>query len=330
MSDHAIICIGASAGGVEAVRDLLANLPADLPAAVFVVIHTSPEGPGLLPDLLNRVSQLPVITAVNNGPVLPGRVYVAPLNRHLIVDRDNVKVQRGPTENNHRPAIDPLFRSAAKAYGPRVIGVILTGFLDDGAAGLAVIKRFRGATVVQDPEEAIAPSMPEAAIAAANPEFIVPMAEMPGVLIRLSETSRSNVLPWTEPREEEVERTGTPSAYVCPDCKGTLWEVADGDALRFHCRVGHNFTAESMMSSHDDAVERALWEALRALDERADLTGRLAAKAKERNHTMAEVRFRQKTEAARQNAEVLRKVLMDGDESQMPVTHDPKLQTGSD
>jgi len=328
MSDHAIIVIGASAGGVEAVRELLANIPPDIGSAIFVVIHTSPDGPGLLPDLLNRVSKSPVITAVDNGPLLPGRVYVPPLDKHLIVDRDVVRVQRGPTENNHRPSIDPLFRSAAKAYGPRVIGVVLTGFLDDGAAGLAVIKRFGGSAVVQDPEEALARSMPEAAIAAAHPDFVVRLAEMPEILLRLSETSRSNVLPFAPP--EKAERTGTPSAYVCPECKGTLWEVYDGEALRFHCRVGHNFSAESMMRSHDTAVERALWEALRALDERADLTRRLAKKAKERNHAIAEVRFRQKTEFAKQNAEVLRRVLLNGDESQMPVTHDPKLETGTE
>lgn len=328
MSDHAIIVIGASAGGVETVRELLANIPPDIGSALFVVIHTSPDGPGLLPDLLNRVSKLPVITAVDNGPLLPGRVYVPPLDRHLIIDREVVRVQRGPTENNHRPSIDPLFRSAAKAYGPRVIGVVLTGFLDDGAAGLAVIKRFGGSAVVQDPEEALARSMPEAAMAATHVDFVVRLAEMPEILLRLSETSRSNVLPFTPP--EVAERTGTPSAYVCPECKGTLWEVHDGDALRFHCRVGHNFTAESMMRSHDKALERALWEALRALDERADLTRRLANKAKERNHAIAEVRFRQKTESARENAEVLRRVLLNGDESQMPVTHDPKLETGTE
>jgi two-component system chemotaxis response regulator CheB len=328
MPDHAIICIGASAGGVEAVSSLLANIPADISAAVFVVIHTGPDGPGLLPDLLNRVSKLPVITAVNNGPLLPGRAYLPPLDRHLIVEKDIVKVQRGPTENNHRPAIDPLFRSAAKAYGPRVIGVVLTGFLDDGAAGLAVIKRFGGMAVVQDPEDALAPSMPEAAIAAVKPDHVAPLAEMSTVLVQLCAKTRSTAVPFVRP--PEAERAGTPSAYVCPDCKGTLWEVQDGDALRFHCRVGHNYTAESMMRSHDDAVERALWEALRALDERADLTRRLERRAKERNHKMAEMRFRQKTLSARENAEVLRRVLMDGEESQMPVVHDPEVQTGTE
>jgi two-component system chemotaxis response regulator CheB len=156
-----IIVIGASAGGVEAFRALAAALPPDLPAAVFVVIHTSAESPGLLPQLINREGGLPAIEAENGAPVLPGRIYVARPDHHLTLDDGRLRVWAGPSENRHRPAIDPLFRSAAYNYGPRVIGVVLTGYLDDGAAGLGVIKERGGIAVVQDPDDALVPSMPK-------------------------------------------------------------------------------------------------------------------------------------------------------------------------
>ena len=187
MARKDIIVIGASAGGIEVLQTILSSLPWDFPASIFVVMHTSQEGPGLLPEILNRSSQMPVMFAVDHAPILPARVYVAPGGlRHLTLDRGTVRLQPGPRENRHRPAIDALFRTASYAYGPRVIGVVLTGNLDDGSAGLAEIKRRGGTAVVQDPEDAAAASMPRSAIETVVPDFILPCEQIGPRLIELA------------------------------------------------------------------------------------------------------------------------------------------------
>lgn len=183
--DLSLIVIGASAGGVDAVQVIARGLPVDLPAAVLIVIHTSPNGPYQLPDILSRVGNLPAVRVADGDPIVAGKIYVAPPGSHLLVEKGRLRLSHGPKESRTRPAIDPLFRTAAAVYGPRVVGVILTGMLDDGTAGLADIAECGGITVVQQPGDAQHPSMPESALAHVRVDHIVPLSEIPDLLTRL-------------------------------------------------------------------------------------------------------------------------------------------------
>jgi two-component system chemotaxis response regulator CheB len=284
-----------------------------MPAAIFVVIHTTAEAPGVLPQLLNRSGKLPAITAVHGAEILPGRIHVAPPDRHLILEKGRIRLLRGPTENRHRPAIDPLFRSAANSYGARVVGVVLTGYLDDGTAGLVSIKRNGGVAVVQDPDDAVVPGMPRSAVENADPDYILPLAEIGPLLVSLVEEREQVKLEEVPPmRDEKDQSHETPSVFACPDCHGTLWEVQEGELLRFRCRVGHSFSAESMIEVHDESTERALWAALRSLEENAEVSTRMAKRALQRNHPLTAQRYSERAQAACANAEVLREILGNG------------------
>ena len=209
---HDVIAVGASAGGVEALIDLVRDLPEDLPAAIFVVLHVAATETSALPRILARHSPLPVKHAVDGEPIVLGQIYVAPPDRHLLVHEDHVRVVRGPRENNHRPAVDPLFRSAALAYGPRVVGVVLSGSLDDGAAGLQAISLAGGIGIVQDPEDALYRGMPENAIAADEPDYVVPLDEVADILRRLTQ----------EPAEEGPDEVPDDVAQETGLCRDRL------------------------------------------------------------------------------------------------------------
>ncbi len=283
MAGHEIIVIGASAGGVDALPRLIAGLPADLPASVFVVLHI----PGLGPDLLQEIIGQNAVLTVKNGSdgekIEPGRVYLAPPDHHLQMEGGCVRVTRGPRENRHRPSIDALFRSAAEAYGPRVTGVVLTGYLDDGTAGLNSVKTHGGVAIVQDPKDAAVPGMPESALRNVNVDYCVPLAEIGPLLVRLA-TSQSapKRISAASPREKrqmspkEMEnKFGPPTAFVCPECNGPLWETKSGTPLQFRCHVGHAYSPDSLLADHADGLERALWSAVRTFDEQAALLRRL-------------------------------------------------------
>jgi two-component system chemotaxis response regulator CheB len=282
MLGHEIIVVGASAGGVEAVPRLIASLPADLPASVFVVLHIPVLGPDLLAEIVGRRAALAVGNGVDGEEILPGRVYLAPPDMHLQLEIGRVRLNRGPRENRHRPAIDALFRSAAEAYGPRVTGVVLTGHLDDGTAGLNSVKTHGGVTIVQDPKDSVAPGMPESALRNVKVDYCVPLAEIGPLLVRLA-TART-ISPRRRavkvekrslsPREME-KKFGRPTGFVCPECNGPLWETKIGRALQFRCHVGHAYSPESLMADHADGLERALWSAVRTFDEQAALLRRL-------------------------------------------------------
>jgi two-component system chemotaxis response regulator CheB len=266
---------------VEALTQIVGGLPEDFNAAVLVVLHIAPLGPSVLPSILARHGNLPAVNPTDGEALVPGRIYVAPPDRHLVVTRNRARVVAGPRENGNRPAADPLFRSVARHFGPRAAGVVLSGALDDGTNGLAAIKRAGGFTVVQDPDEAAFPGMPAHAIAEVKPDAILRLAEIPSVLIdfveRMAAMSAEDQV--TEEYEEyehgEVtEPDQPPSALTCPDCGGTLWLVSDAP-MRFRCRVGHAFSSESLLVGKQNAVEAALWAAIVALQERADLSKRL-------------------------------------------------------
>ncbi len=317
-----IIVVGASAGGVEALLQLVSGLPRGLPAAMFVVLHTSAEGPGMLPEILRRRSTLRVMAAQDEGPIEPGRVYVAPPDRHLLLERNRMCLGRGPSENRHRPAIDPLFRSAAYAHESRVIGVLLSGYLDDGVAGLITIKEHGGISVVQSPEDALVAAMPRAAIDNDHVDYSVPVAAMPELLAKLVQNykRKSRRVMKGAPKQERV------SAFTCPECHGSLWEVDKYGFLQFRCRVGHKFSRDSMMDAQSQSLERALWAALRSLEEHAELSRRLAERAKAAGHTKAASRFQERLKASQENARVIREMLT---ESRSPLAQVPPVESNS-
>jgi two-component system chemotaxis response regulator CheB len=251
---------------------------------------------------------------------------VAQPDRHLLIDSDRtLHLPRGPRENRHRPAIDPLFRTAALAYGSGAIGVILSGSLDDGTAGLIAIKRVGGMAVVQSPQDALYPGMPKSAIENVEDlDFVVPLAEIPDALARCLKTPRLGPVPTDslelmtmEKKIAEMDegvvqaddRPGRPSAFSCPDCGGVLWEIADGEYVRFRCRVGHAYSPESMLGAQAEMLEEALWSALKTLEESAALSKRLATTERERGHKWMMKRFEEREVEARERAEVIRKVL---------------------
>lgn len=269
MPAHNIIVIGASAGGIDALRKLLSDLPANLNAGILLVVHIG-QSVSVLPQILTRAGVLPAIHPEDGQSIENGVIYVAPPDYHLLVEAGHIHLSHGPKENLTRPAINPLFRSAALAYGPRVAGVILSGLLDDGISGLWEIKRRGGVTIVQDPDEALYPSMPCNAIQHVSVDYISTVAKMPALFANLNLANR------TMPDMENNVVSRTLSDITCPECRGTLWEEHRGTVVDYTCRIGHSFSNLGMASHHKDAEEKALWAAAVALEEGAAIDERLA------------------------------------------------------
>jgi two-component system chemotaxis response regulator CheB len=312
-----IIVIGASAGGVEALQALVAGLPRNLPAAVCVVNHVSGRSPGVLDRILARAGRLPAELARHGAPITPGRIYVARPDHHLFLRDGVLQVTRGPRENRCRPAIDVLFRSAASTHGPRVIGVLLTGLLDDGTAGLRAVKAAGGMTIVQDPEDAPFGDMPRNALKAVAVDHCLPLAEIPAALVRLTATSAlASVLPaWTETKEERMEtkgETAVPSFYSCPECGGVLSEVDAGPMVTFRCHVGHAFSTQALLEGQDDGLEHSLWVAVRILEEQASFYRRLANKHGGGNMPQFVRANLEKADEAERHAVTIRQILESG------------------
>ncbi|GAB7046884.1 chemotaxis protein CheB [Catenuloplanes indicus] len=316
MTHRDVIAVGASAGGVEALRALVHGLPAGLPAAVLVVLHMPREAPSALPAILNRHCALPVTAAADGEPVTPGRVHVARPGHHLLLLGDRLRLSHGPSENGHRPAVDPLFRSVARAAGPRAIGVVLSGAQADGASGAYDIARRGGLTVIQDPQDALYPSMPMAVAARRAADHVATAAEMGDLLARLTSVPLPEGLDLDmDPRlDDEVAisdaaaRTtdgvpgATPSGFGCPDCGGNLFEVGGEPIPHFRCRVGHAWSSESLLDEQDVATEGALWTALRALEEKAALSRRMAGRT-------SVGRYRQTADDADRAATLIRQLI---------------------
>lgn len=344
LSERDIIVIGASAGGVEAVAALVEGLPRDLAAAVFVVVHFPPHATSVLPRILTRRGGMTAVHPGNGDAIELGCVYVAPPDLHLLVERDHVRLVRGPRENAARPAVDPLFRSAARAYGARVIGVILTGNLDDGTAGLLAIKSAGGVAVVQHPDDALYAGMPTSAMRHVAVDHVVPLSEIAALLTRLVgqpveekgpgpvARQQSDEVPISEMdvRALEADRAGAPSGYACPECHGVLWEVSEGQVLRFRCRVGHAYSIETLLAEQGAGMDAALWAAYRALEERAALTERMAERMRERGQPSLARRYGEQTAEARARAELIRRVLMMGSQDVPVVEGGPREANVSD
>lgn len=308
MAHRDIVVIGGSAGSLQVLQTVLSALPWDFPAAVFVVLHTTQDSPGLLPEILNRRCKLPVMYAVHNAEILPSRVFIAPSGqRHMLLDRGKIRLEPGPRENRSRPAIDALFRSAAYAYGGQVIGAVLSGNLDDGSAGLLAIKNRGGTAIAQDPDEAEAPSMPASAIAATRVDFILPADQIGLKLVELVSTQRAETIQAVPNGETKMRGTG--QTYACPECGGVLEEAREGGMLRFRCRVGHVYSPESLLADQTEAVEKALWAAVRSMEEQAEFSDRLADNSEQKKRPRLARRFIEKAQASRENANVLREFL---------------------
>jgi two-component system, chemotaxis family, protein-glutamate methylesterase/glutaminase len=331
MPSHGVVVIGASAGGLEALTKLVAGLPRDLSAALFVVVHVSPTATSSLPAILSRHGPLPARHPTDDEPIEAGTIYVAPPDHHLLVRPGRVRLARGPRENGHRPAVDPLFRSAALHYGPRVIGVVLSGNLDDGSAGLVAVKARGGVALVQEPSEASFPSMPRSAVDNVAVDACLPVAALADEIARRARAPVRQGGPVSGDMRIETdmaevdsaaygdtsEHPGTPSVYGCPECGGVLWELQEGDLMRFRCRVGHAYSSDSLLAEQGEQLESALWAALRALDEERSLSERLAARARERRSGTVG-HFERRARDAATRGDLIRSVLNSGQTGDRP------------
>jgi two-component system chemotaxis response regulator CheB len=317
-----VIVIGASAGGVQALQGLVAQLPPELPASVLIVLHLMSAGTSVLDSILDRAGPLPVTSARDGEELERGHVYVAPPDFHLLLRGSKIHLSAGPRENGHRPAIDPLFRSAARAYGSRVIGVVLTGTLDDGTDGLRLIKQRGGATVAQDPDDAAYGDMPRSAIDYVGPDRVVPLAGMGAVLFDLIdapldpppddavEDPRDQAIDLVEVEFGREEIEGDATLLTCPDCGGVMLERDEGGVVRFACQVGHAYSPDSLGEEQGEALESALWTAIRTLEERSDLLRRMARRADRRGAGPTGERLNLKAATAVEHANEIRGTIL--------------------
>jgi two-component system chemotaxis response regulator CheB len=301
MANRDVLAIGTSAGGVEALRYLAERLPREFPAAILVTIHLPRYPLSSLDEILSRAGQLPARFALNGESVKKSRIYIAPPDRHLLIDAqgDRLWLGEGPRENNTRPAIDPMLRSTALCCGSRMVGAVLTGTLGDGASGLWAVRQCGGLTVVQDPEDAAFSEMPLAALNRAKPDHVVSLADMPALLgdlanqpagtpKRVPETLKYEVAVAKSGRGSmnEMDNIGRRSVLACPDCGGVMWEIDEDELIRYRCHVGHTYTAELMSLAIDDGLRWALAAALRALEERVALARKLEQQAIKAGHRL--------------------------------------------
>jgi two-component system, chemotaxis family, protein-glutamate methylesterase/glutaminase len=321
-----VVVVGASAGGVEALSEVVKRLPADLEAAVFVVLHIAATGTSLLPEILTRRGELPALHAVDGEPIEHGRIYVAPPDHHVLLEPECVRIIQGPRENGYRPAIDPLFRTAARSFEGRVIGVVLSGVLDDGTIGLALVKEHGGRTLVQDPDDALYPGMPESAIEAVLPDRVLPAARLADAIAEFAAETPTAVDAGHNPGRpgeqllddifipidrgaSDDPQPGEPSGYTCPECGGSLWKRDEAGETSYRCRTGHAYSSDSLLASQSNVVEAAMWSAVRAVEERAAMTRRMARRFRERGRRVSAERFERQANAAVEQAVQIRRAL---------------------
>ncbi|MBY0495013.1 MAG: chemotaxis protein CheB [Cyanobacteria bacterium] len=338
MPEPNIVVIGASAGGLQALTDVVEHLPAATRAAIFVVMHTTDDGDSFLPQILGRKSKIPVAFAQHGTSIKAGTIAVAPPGQHLLVMRKRTILNRGPKENGFRPAVDPLFRTAARAHGARAMGIILSGALDDGTYGLKMIKDHGGMAVVQDPEEATHPSMPLSALRTVKADHVLRAAGIGVLIAKHCADGAEGVAIMARPEEPEpqnpAEETGVedmeqnfgpPSGLTCPDCGGALWEIRNGELTRYRCHVGHQYTPEALDAGHREVVEGALWSAVRVLEEHSDLRRRMSKRAQERGLSAVSAGFAESAEESDRQAATIRQLLFGRHQPQAtPEAADPE------
>ena len=331
MPGHDIIVIGASAGGLKALGAILGNLPSDIDAAIFIVKHLAADKPSILPKILADLSSLPASHPSDGEAIQKGRIYVAPPDNHLLLNQQgSIRVVHGPKENRFRPAIDSLFRSAARAYGSRVVGVVLTGYLDDGTVGLQAVKKRGGVTIVQDPKEAEYPSMPTSALRYVKVDRCLPLAEIPDLLVELSKqpAAEQEAYPMTEEIEIEsniaeqqmntkelldnVEAIGTRTTYTCPECNGSIWQIDKSEPLRFRCHTGHSFTADTFLAEQTQSLENALWSATRIMEDKVMFLRQMSERMRNYNLQSAAAKYEDHAESLDAEVSLIRGIIVKG------------------
>jgi two-component system, chemotaxis family, protein-glutamate methylesterase/glutaminase len=303
---RSLVVVGASAGGVEALRRVVGDLPGDLSAMVCVVLHLAPRSPSALAAILDRAGPLPCRPALDGEPLEPGHVIVAPPDRHLMITDGKVRLAVRPRENGHRPAVDALFRSAARAQGERVVGVVLSGTRDDGSAGLAMIKAHGGVAIVQDPKDALYPGMPTNALAQVRVDAVAPSSEIADIVVRMV----SEDVPMAAVPDNPGHGPGGDAVTsVCPECGGVLSENESGGVVQWACRVGHRYSPESLADAQAEDVEATLWAAVRALEDRQALLDRMAVQQEARGQRRSAHAFRLRAHEAADQALAVRDTL---------------------
>jgi two-component system chemotaxis response regulator CheB len=339
MAGRDIIVVGTSAGGVEALSQVVRGLPSGLPASVFIVCHLPADGRSVLPEILSRSGPLLASHPADGERFYPGHVYVAPPDYHLLLGpKGRIRLNHGPRENHHCPAIDPLFRSAARYYGARVIGVVLTGALYDGTAGLMAIRAAGGLAVVQDPDDSLVSSMPLNAARVAGVDHVAPLNDLAALLVQLVHQPL-NAEQEAEPmdpidrmpeladhdfhQQMRNDRRGEVTVMTCPECGGALWQVDEVGLLRFRCHVGHAFRGEVLLSEQTEAMETALWTAVRTFKERAILASQLAHQARAAGNAESASRFQEQAAQAARFGKLIQQLVLDGVPSDDPACDSP-------
>jgi two-component system chemotaxis response regulator CheB len=346
MTRRDIIVLGASLGGVEALKHLVHGLPPGLPAALYVVCHIGQLEKSYLPEILSRSGPLLATHAQDGEPIRYGQITVAPPDRHLILAPEGIRLTHGPRENRHRPAIDPLFRSAARSFGQRVIGVVLTGSLTDGAAGLLAIRTAGGIAVVQDPAEAFAPSMPQTARDVAGADYVLRLAEIAPLLTRLVQQPSSrgggkNMIDPLEKMPHRIEhdmttqqgdgRRGELTIFTCPECGGSMWQVDERELARFRCHTGHVYYGDVLLAEQSEALEAALWSAVRIFKEKMVLARQLATRERQLGNADMASRYDEEAAVAERYGTLIQQHVL-GTGTSMPtgpVAVDPETDPGT-
>lgn len=351
MSPTPLVVIGGSAGALDPLREIVSGFPPEFPAAVLVVIHVSPDYPSHLPDILNRSGPLPAQHAQDGEPLRPGHIYVAPPDHHLLAARDHLRLTRGPKENRSRPSIDVLFRSAAYTHGAEVIGVLLSGLLDDGTSGLWTIKQRGGRAAVQHPGEAEYGAMLLSALQAVHVDHIAPVAGLAPLLSRLlrEPASPQKEVPMNDDEWQRLKlevsiasednafdsglmNQGTPSVFTCPECHGVMVRLREGRVLRFRCHTGHAYTAASLLSELRASVEASLWNAARVLDEDVMLLEHLAKHFEEAEEPALGAAYRAEAREAKNRGKRLRQEALStgqtGQQSLLNLAHERREAGG--
>lgn len=331
MAKKNIVVIGGSSGSFEVFKTIASGLPKDLDAAIFIVWHMSPDVRGILADVLNNAGPLPAKEARDGEEIKPGNIYVARPDYHLLLENSHIRVTRGPKENRFRPAIDPLFRSAAYEYGPRAIGIIASGALDDGTSGMWAINHFGGITVAQDPTDADIASMPESVIREVEVDHIVPAKQIAGLIVRLSKEDLSpKEEAMMKKKDERIEDEigiaaedgafgsvafdlDALSPFTCPDCQGVMSQIRDGNRVRFRCHTGHAFSADTLLSSLTQNIEDSLWSAARGIDECIMLLNHIGDHFAEINQAGTAAKFFQKANDAQRRNEIIRSAVFENE-----------------
>jgi two-component system chemotaxis response regulator CheB len=340
MAKHDIVVIGASAGGVEALLNVVKSIPKDFAASIFVVLHLSPYSPSQLPKILSKAGVLTARHPTDGERIEPATIYIAPPDHHILLERGNkIAVKKGPKENRFRPSIDALFRSAALVYGPRVIGVVLSGLLDDGTSGMWNIKRNGGRTVVQDMEEALFPNMAENVLQYVEVDDVAPSTEIGALLTKLTTEKAPNRPALTEKEMELLKmeviiatsdnafemgilNMGELTTFACPECKGALVSFEEGQMIRFRCHTGHAYSTSTLLSGITTQVEEKMWEAMQGLEATNMLLLQIATHYKDAGNTTAAKQFKQKADEIAKRAKLIHDMVFTQELLSEDIRHD--------